>query len=253
MGSYSIKGSTLKIIAALTMIVDHIGACIIQRMLINNGVIAIAASGIKSILTLEGDIRELAILWWVMRMIIGRIAFPIYCFLLVEGFMHTRSVVKYSLRLLGFAIISEVPFDLAIGGQAVDLIHQNVFFTLLISLISMWGISYADKKMNGNIIAKIFVAFAGMIFAGVLNTDYGASGVAFVLLLYIFKYDRFMQKVTGAVASVLLLEEWAAPLSFAFIGGYKGEKGLNLKYFFYMIYPLHLIILYGVCIMLGLE
>lgn len=253
MGSYSIKGSTLKIIAVITMIIDHIGACIIQRMLINSGVMAMVTSGIKGILTLEGDIRVLAILWWAMRMIIGRIAFPIYCFLLVEGFIHTRSVGKYSLRLLIFAIISEVPFDLAIGGQTFNLLHQNVFFTLLISLISMWGLSYADKKMNGNIIAKIFVVAAGMITAGVLNTDYGASGVAFVLLLYMFKYDRFMQNVTGAIASVLLLEEWAAPLSFIFIGGYKGERGLKLKYFFYIIYPAHLIILYGLCILLGLT
>lgn len=253
MGLYSVKGSTLKIIAVITMIIDHIGACVIQRILSSNGVMIIAASGIKSILTLEGDIRIIAILWWVMRIIIGRIAFPIYCFLLVEGFVHTKSVVKYSLRLLTFAIISEVPFDLAIGGQLINMLHQNVFFTLLISLITMWGMAYADKKLNGNIIAKIFVASVGMIVAGVLNTDYGASGVAFVLLLYIFKHDRLMQNISGAVASILLLEEWAAPLSFVFIGGYKGERGLKLKYFFYIIYPLHLIILYGVCIMLGLA
>ena len=252
MGSYSIKGSTLKIIAVITMIIDHIGACVIQRMLINGGVMTVVASGIKGILNLEGDMRALAILWWVMRMIIGRIAFPIYCFLLVEGFVHTGSVGKYALRLLIFAIISEVPFDLAISGQTINWLYQNVFFTLLISLLSMWGMSYVDKKMNGNIVAKIFVTLAGMITAGVLNTDYGASGVACVLLLYISAYNRFMQNIIGAFMSVLFLGEWAAPLSFAFIGGYRGERGLDLKYFFYIIYPLHLIILYGICIMLGL-
>lgn len=253
MNSYSIKGSTLKIIAVVTMVIDHIGACVLQHVLNNNGVLAAAVSGINAILTLEGDNRTLAILWWVMRMIIGRIAFPIYCFLLVEGFYHTRNVAKYAVRLLVFAIVSEIPFNLAFYQQPFDMVHQNVFFTLLISLLSIWGFSCVDTKLKGNIFIKIFVAIIGMTGAGLLNTDYGASGVAFVLLLYIFRYNRSMQNIVGCVSSVLLLEEWAAPLAFIFIAGYKGERGLKLKYFFYIIYPMHLIILYGVCIMLGLT
>lgn len=252
MNSYSLKGSTLKIIAVITMIIDHIGACVLQRILDNNGVLTTAVSGINAILTLEGDNRTLAILWWFMRMIIGRIAFPIYCFLLVEGFVHTRNVAKYAVRLLMFAILSEIPFDLALYQQTVNILHQNVFFTLLISLLSIWVISYADNKLNGNIFIKILVALIGMTGAGVLNTDYGASGVAFVLILYIFRYNRSIQIIVGCIASILVLGELAAPLSFIFIAGYRGEKGLKLKYFFYIIYPMHLILLYGVCIMLGL-
>lgn len=253
---YSIKGSTLKIIAVVTMLIDHIGACILQQILINNGVIATAALGINAILTLEGTDKTIAVLWWVMRLVIGRIAFPIFCFLLVEGFMHTRSAGKYALRLLVFALVSEVPFDLAISHQALDMLHQNVFFTLLISLLMLWGLAYADKKVSNitiNTAVKLVLSGVAIAVAEVLNTDYGASGVAFVLLLYVFRYNRNLQNITGAVASVLLLGEPAAALAFAFVAIYNGARGLKLKYLFYLIYPVHLILLYGVCIMLGLT
>ena len=253
---YSVKGSTLKIIAVVTMMIDHIGACILQQMLINNGVITTVAEGIGAILTLEGTDKTFGILWWVMRLIIGRISFPIFCFLLVEGFIHTRSVGKYALRLLIFAIMSEVPFDLAISHYALDIMHQNVFFTLLISLLMLWGLAYTDKRADNiiiNTVTKLILCSVAMIAAEVLNTDYGAAGVALILLLYVFRYNRSLQNITGAVASVLLLGEPAAALSFAFVAMYNGDRGLNLKYLFYLIYPMHLIMLYGVCIMLGLT
>ncbi len=255
MGLYSIKGSTLKIIAAVTMIIDHIGACILQQILTNRGVIPTVVEGINAILTLEGIDKTLGIMWWGMRIVIGRISFPIFCFLLVEGFVHTRSISKYAFRLLVFALVSEMPFDLAIFHQMSDILHQNVFFTLLISLMVLWGLAYADKKVSNhiiNIMVKLVLSVTAMTIAGVLNTDYGASGVAFILILYIFRCNRSMQNITGAVASVLLLGEPAAAFAFAFIAGYNGERGLNLKYLFYLIYPVHLIMLYGVCIILGL-
>lgn len=256
MAFYSIKGSTLKIIAVISMLIDHIGACILQQIMTYNGLIATAASGIEAILTLEGTDKTLALLWWVMRLVIGRIAFPIFCFLLVEGFMHTRSAGKYALRLLVFALVSEVPFDLAISHQALNMLHQNVFLTLLISLLMLWGLAYADKKA-GNIIintaVKLVLSGGAMAVAEVLNTDYGASGVALVLLLYVFRYNRSLQNIIGAVTSIVLLGEPAAALAFAFVAGYNGARGLKLKYLFYLIYPMHLILFYGVCIMLGLA
>ena len=268
MKSYAIKGSTLKMIAVITMIIDHVGASILQLMLTESGILGIAVSGITSILTLEGTSRNLALLWWGMRIVIGRIAFPIYCFMLVEGFQHTRSVVKYSARLLGFALVSEIPFDLALFQDVYVIRHQNVFFTLLLGLLGMWGIAGFSKitenenqnlklpDMVRRIIAyggAVLVAVICLVAAELLHTDYGAAGVLFILLLYLFRKQKSLQIAVGCVASLLVLEELAAPLAFLLILLYKGERGLKLKYFFYLIYPLHLILLYGVCIMLGLT
>lgn len=251
MNTYSVKGSTLKIIAVVTMIIDHVGACVLQPMLNNKGVLATAVLGIEPILSLEGNNKILAILWWIMRMIIGRIAFPIYCFLLVEGFIHTRNVAKYVIRLFVFAIISEIPFDLAFYQQTINSMHQNVFFTLLIGLLTMWGMSYVYSKFNHGIIVQIIVALIGMSSAEILKTDYGASGVALILLLYLYRYKRNIQMIIGCVAGALILNELAASLSFIFISGYKGEKGLKLKYLFYIIYPLHLVLLHVVWVLMG--
>lgn len=250
---FSIKGSTLKIIAVLAMITDHIGACILQRILDNYGILSTASLGIKAILNLDGNNRTLAIIWWIMRIVIGRIAFPIYCFLLTEGFVHTKNVLKYAIRLLMFAFLSEIPFDLAIYVQPVNILHQNVFFTLFIGLICICAVSYADNKYNGNIFIKIITASMGMLAAQLLNTDYGAAGVAFILLLYVLRHNRSLQIAVGCISSVILLNEAAAILSFIFIAGYGGERGLKCKYIFYIIYPLHLIMLYVVCLLSGLS
>ncbi len=248
----TIKGSTLKIIAVITMITDHIGASVLQVMLNDAGLIGTVALGIEAILKIEGEGRTLAIIWWFMRIVIGRIAFPIYCFLLIEGFIHTKNIARYSLRLFVFALISEVPFDLALFHKAYTPMYQNVFFTLLIGLLTMWGLSKVKSRLNGNIILSLLIIAAGLVLAEGLNTDYGAAGVLFILLLYLYRYNKSMQLVVGCVSGILILQEMAAPLSFLFISAYNGERGLKLKYLFYTIYPVHLILLYGVCIMLGL-
>lgn len=250
---FSIKGSTLKIIAVFAMITDHIGACILQRILDNHGILSTATLGINTIINLDGNNRRLAITWWIMRIVIGRIAFPIYCFLLTQGFVHTKNVLKYAIRLLVFAVLSEIPFDLAIYGQPVNILHQNVFFTLFIGLICICAVSYADNKHNGNVFIKIFIACIGMLAAQLLNTDYGAAGVAFILLLYILRHHGSLLIAVGCISSVIMLNELAAILSFVFIAGYSGERGLKCKYIFYIIYPLHLIILYVVCLLTGLS
>lgn len=254
MKSFSIKGSTLKIIAVITMIVDHIGATVLQLMLNSRGILGYAVSGIESILTLDGGNRTLAIAWWIMRMIIGRIAFPVYCFLLIEGFYYTKSVAKYSLRLFLFAILSEIPFDLAIHQKLFTAHYQNVFFTLFIGLLVLWGISWYEKydeNMMKRLAGTVLVVAAGLFFAEFLHTDYGAAGILFIVLLYLYRKQKDLQILVGCVAGIVVLQELAAPLAFPFIAFYKGERGLKLKYFFYIIYPLHLILLYGVCIMLG--
>ena len=87
----------------------------------------------------------------------GRLAFPIFCFLLIEGFEHTHDVKKYALRLLSFCLISEITFDLLFNGKILESGYQNVFFTLFIGLMVMWGFQAEGKQTK-----CIFLHIMGM-------------------------------------------------------------------------------------------
>ncbi|MBP3913178.1 MAG: hypothetical protein J6D14_02080, partial [Lachnospiraceae bacterium] len=122
-----LSGAVLKMIAVITMTIDHVGKGIVQQKILKNPEIV---SGLLS----RDDLRRL---YDLMRDI-GRIAFPIYCFLLVEGFLHTRSRAKYCIRLFLFALISEIPFNLGLYGTLWYKAHNNVFFELGAGLLAVW-------------------------------------------------------------------------------------------------------------------
>lgn len=246
-----ISGSTLKLIAIFTMLIDHIGAIVLARILIEKGMMTILMSG--DLNAMVAWITENATLYYaysIMRMI-GRLGFPIFAFLLVEGFQRTGNVKRYVLRLGAFALISEIPFDLALSGQFMELSYQNVFFTLFIGLLTMVGfdaIEYKPWNKALKILLCGVVLAAGMTLAQILKTDYAAIGVACIMVLYIFRRKKVMQIAAGAVA---FLWEITAPLAFIPIGFYNGKRGLKMKYVFYVFYPAHLLILYLISMAMG--
>ena len=177
----------------------------------------------------------LVFLYDLMRLV-GRLAFPLFCFLLVEGFLHTSNVKKYALRLALFALVSEVPFDLAVFGTLFDPKHQNVFFTLLIGLLVM----IAADRFREKVWVQVVIYAAGMAAGLLLQTDYGYKGVLLIIILYIFRYERKTQALAGALT---ISWELTAPLAFLPILAYNGKRGLSMRYFFYWFYPVHLLIL----------
>lgn len=208
-GAFGINGFTLKCIAMACMVIDHTGAVLFPQYLI-------------------------------LR-IIGRLAFPIYCFLLVEGAMHTSDIRKYELRLLGFAVISEIPFDLAFrGGIRFD--HQNVFFTLFLGVVA---IDLAKQCKNKLIAVLIFIL--AIVLAEFLCTDYGGNGIVFIFCYYLLYERKVVKQVMFAFENILLYGmgvQMYASLAAIPMLLYNGRKGPSLKYFFYAFYPLHLLILY---------
>lgn len=256
---WGISGSTLKLIAIITMFIDHVGAAILLRMLMNYHIL-------QDMITWEGfwkfcpwalDRTEIIRVYNSLRDI-GRIAFPIFCFLLVEGFQKTRSVMKYALRLGIFALVSEIPFDLAFYGLWLEFSHQNVFFTLFLGLLVMaaWkfvsGKEWLKDKSADNMVKSLLVVAIGMggaYLAEFLNTDYGAAGIMCILVLYLFSKFKIIQVLAGAVS---FCWEMPAPLAFVPIFFYNGKRGMRIKYAFYLFYPLHLLFLYLVCRWLGI-
>lgn len=267
-----LTGYHLKLIALITMLIDHIAAVVLWR-------IYEASFGITASMQLSNAIGDRIVVWvagnqelvytiyeW-MRYI-GRMAFPIYCFLLVEGFLHTRSVAKYAVRLFLFALVSEIPFDLAIAGQWWSLDYSNVFFTLVLGIVAVWAVSYIEKfnefwqeKQWEPILGTIITAMAGIVvvavFGGfaemVLKTDYGFGGIVAILILYLFRKTRGMAFALSVMALSIFCGsiEILALLMLLPLMKYDGTRGKNIKIVFYAFYPAHLLILALICIGLG--
>lgn len=197
LGKTGISGSTVKIIAIAVMFIDHIGAVIVERMLLNAGALYQTQEQLQQGIAYRQDeavIATLLLVDLILRMI-GRLGFPIFCFLLIEGFMHTKNVWNYALRLGVFALISEVPFDLAFSGSFFYMDYQNVFFTLFIGLTVMIAYDRIQRRENWpdwlKKILGVIAILLGMGAAALLKTDYAAIGVLCVMIMFLFrKKDR---------------------------------------------------------------
>ncbi|MDO4451737.1 MAG: TraX family protein [Lachnospiraceae bacterium] len=199
----------LKLIAVITMIIDHVGLFFFPEH--------------------------------ILFRIIGRISFPIFAFLIVEGFYHTRDIWKYMIRLGVFAVLSEIPFDLLTTGKVLDLRHQNVFFTLLIGVILM----YVYEKQYSTF-SKVSTVFLIMLAGDVFRTDYGSWGVLMIFCFFIFRERMAAKLISVAVINIVVFGyiQAFAVMALLPIYFYNGEKGRSYKYFFYLVYPVHLWIIW---------
>lgn len=203
----------LKLIALTTMIIDHYGAIF------------------------HGNIMT-------YRMI-GRLAFPIYCFLLVEGYFHSSNVKKYSKRLFIFALISEIPFDLAFYGE-LGFQHQNIFFTLFLGLMAIYFMENKVTKYNYSKNAVIIVA---CILSILLAVDYNIIGIIYILAFYFTRsYDKNKKFIIIAITMFIVnlspsfIQQFSivALILLYFYNGKLGPKNKFLQILFYAAYPLHL-------------
>ena len=218
-----LNGSALKLLAMAAMLVDHSAICF--RPLLGSYLFTLFDIRFTPYVLLRG---------------FGRIAFPIFCFLLAEGFRHTRSKQRYALNLFLFALLSEIPYDLFNCG-ALPYERQNVFFTLLLGGLGIWCLGKFRERPLGSSLLLIGLA----VVAAKLNADYGWKGFLLILLLYLLAE----QPVVQAFAGITLLG-WPAGVAcvFPFLNLYNGERGFvrgrAAKYFFYCFYPVHLTILW---------
>lgn len=246
MERHGLSGSTLKIIAIVSMLIDHVAATVVAGLIRSGG----ADSGIG---WLDDPAALYEVYTWMRN--IGRLAFPIFCFLLVEGFLHTKNKARYALRLGVFAIVSEIPFDLAFQGRFLETGYQNVFFTLLLGLLVILIYHKLEEQRQWNrflcLLFEIAVILAGMGAAELLRTDYGAYGILAVAALYLFRGNKGMQTLAGCAAFIWW--EPSAAAAFIPIWFYNGTRGWNLKYIFYLFYPVHLLLLYLLCVWMGIA
>ena len=234
----------LKLIAYITMLIDHIGAFVIRPYTDAN----LETMGYKMMRILDNSYE-------VCRSL-GRIAFPLFCFMLVEGFLHTHNKWRYLMRLAVFALIAEYPFDLVHMDNTMWA-QQSVMVTLTIALLVLICI---DLLQRSNIVRPLrdLLCFlpiaAGCVLAYYVKCDYGFKGILVISALYLmyplFSIERVSYVISGGI---LFFWEWMSKVSrvfssLAFIPllFYNGKKGRSVKWGFYLFYPLHLLLLYGV-------
>lgn len=194
--------------------------------------------------------------------VVGRLAFPIYAFLIAEGYRKTSNANRYAFRLAIFAIASEVPFDLAFYNNPLYMESQNIFITLLFGLLAvMFYDGLTARKMQAAAMISVFVCcFAAIL----LRSDYEFVGVLMIFVFFVCKDRRYLvlwfaalvaanaatqilsvQMITSGTliwGGIQLFELAALPIIFR----YNGKQGPRLKYFFYAAYPVHLLILYAI-------
>ena len=227
-----LNNNALKIIAVISMFVDHLGFIIFPNA--------------------------------IFLRVIGRVAFPIFAFCVAEGLHYTKSRKKYVLTLLLFALISQIPYYFIFN----TFFKFNVLFTFLIAIIVIFLIEQYSKSLKesktfisiGYLLLLLIILFGLVIITPFRMLEYDIFGVATVMIFY-FLREKSLWKYLLFALTMILLTLFGAYLSNEFIFAttyqffsilaiiplllYNSSRGkLNLKYFFYIFYPTHLMLLW---------
>lgn len=208
----------LKIIAIITMIIDHTGGVLFPD---------------------DFSFR-----------IVGRISFILFAFLISEGVIYSHNLYKYAKRLLIWAFLSEIPYDIAVHGKVFEWQYQNIFFTLFL------GVAGLSLFIQHSTVWKYFFLIIPLVCAFLFRVDYSAYGILVIYLFYFFKNNRLLQFVSIQTSSFVFAIS-AFPLQlFAFLGFlpiycYSGKLGVKMGKQFYSFYAVHLIVLFLIKTALG--
>jgi len=259
-----LTGNSLKVIAVLTMVIDHLCKIVLQWLLSNYWGVMVDNGQMswEQFQQIDNFIRF-------DLQSVGTIAFPLFCFLLAEGFRYTRDKKRYIGLMFIFALISEIPFDIGFfseysqmeGTFPFYLKYQNVFFTLFLGLLTLVCLERLSckseirtEKIKSVILQVICVAVLALV-AELIRCDYGMQGILYIAAFYVCRNHRiyqvllFLLAYMGATGNQPPLCTLLACLIILLYNGKRGK--LKLKYFFYAFYPAHILVLYLIQIGLG--
>jgi hypothetical protein len=195
----------------------------------------------------------------------GRLAMPVFCFLIAEGLFHTRDAKKYLIRLALFAIVSEVPFDLMFSGQWLEYSRQNVGFTLFFGFLCI--LMFDSFAAKGRKLPALLSVLAAVLAVTLLRSDYEIYGVYYIFIFYYFR-DKPKARIAAFTAGVFLSAldslmaggHWHWPLVISatvlaagpitLYNNERGKDGAAMRTAFYMFYPLHMTLLFAVSLLI---
>ena len=232
-----LTGSTLKWIAVSAMFINHFGDIVLEGVIMNAPYSAFTDAQFHIIISCYEKFHA-----------VGRISMPVFCFLIAEGFFCTKDVHQYLKRLSLFAVISEIPYDLAFGSSAFDPAQQNVYFTLAGGLLTLMAMERYKEQKAVVFAAPVLMAAAAYF----LKFDGGYYGILMMALFSLLRERRLAKciavfalqiAITAVFCEAFDLNQILAALPLVFIYFYNGRRGMKLKYFFYLFYPCHLLAL----------
>lgn len=217
-----INGAQFKYIAFTSMFIDHFNKAIITPFLTGTGPL--------NVITRIFDI-------------LGRIAFPIFAFMIVEGFFKTKSRWKYLRNLLVFATISEIPYDMFQSAVFINTRSQNILWGLALGLFTIMVIDKLKERIKKRplwIFVSIIIVALSSLGSMLISSDYEYYAIIIIYIYYLF-YDKIL--LASGLGFLVIIKEIYAILGFATVLLYNGEKGKQNKIFNYLFYPVHLLVL----------
>ena len=235
----NITADGLKIFAAAVLLIQTVGITVIERGIIH--IDQYTQAELSQALADDSQLMVLAGLASVMQ-IIGGLAVPVFAFLLVEGFMKTSSYSKYLQSMVVFALISEIPYDLANSQKFFDWSSQNALVTMCISLLMLYFIRMLEDRRGAVFsLARFTIVLCAVVWVTLLKAQYGLCIVLLAAILYIFRSRGGLKTLLGVIVSALYV---TGPLSFYAIWCYNEKRRDRFpKYAYYIFYPAHFLIL----------
>ena len=228
-----VTAATLKWYGCATMFFYSLSMTVVQNGLLH--VNQFSNTQLREMWAANPDLMVLSS-WAAMFQLLGGLAIPVFAFLLVEGFLHTRNFKVYLIRMVGFALLSEIPFDLAMSGRIFDWDSQNLLFTLAIGLVMLYGLRLFAAGKG----VKLLIVLAAVLWSVLMKTQFGLCMVLLIAVYYLLKEHKAKLWVSGIISLMYV----TGPVSNFVLKRYNHHRGEQPnKYLFYILYPLHLLIL----------
>ena len=241
--STGLKRSTLRTWGMIIVAAGIVGRCILQNQLLGLGKI----TGQELMEAMNSpEMMGYATAALILQ-VLEACAVPIFACLLVEGFQHTSDYTNYFLRVAGVAVLSELPYNLAMSGSWLDASSRNPVFGLVLCLVLLYFFKRYEGKTLQNIFVKVVVLLAACIWTTMLKIDNGLCLVLVACVLWLFRGNVLYRNFAGATVSIVcsLISPFflAAPMGFLLVHFYHGEKGQDNRVVNYLAYPVLLLVI----------
>ena len=220
---------------------------VVSRSILQRGLLGMGSiSGAQLLETMSADSAAMGIATAALVLqMLEACAVPIFAFLLVEGFKHTSDFRKYFLRVLGLALLSEIPYNLAFSGKVLELSTRNPVFGIVLGLVTLGFYRKYAGTAPKEIATKAVVTVAAVLWVSMLNIEYGMPTVLIAAVLWALQKKPLFANMAGATVSILCslnsLFMMAAPMGFLAVHNYNGEKGESSPLVNYLAYPVLLL------------
>lgn len=220
-------------------------AGIVSRSILQNKMLGVGLRSMQELMELmQSDQTAMAIATVALILqAVETVAVPIFVFLLAEGFIHTSDWKKYFARVAGLAVLTEIPYDLAMNGKVLEFTSQNPVFGLVLCMVLL----YLFERFSGKKLICVIMALAGLAWALMLRVDHGIPMLLMVCVIRLFRNKRMFMGFSGMAAAALCTGispfYLAAPMGFLAIHFYNGEPGNSSRLVNYLFYPATLLLI----------